>query len=67
MGLQVSVEDLAKTRNDTRKVRKESEVARRYFGNLVNKSKGDRVVVDRLDLEGGAPGVAGGFESGVMI
>lgn len=66
-GLQMSVEELTKTRNDTRKVLKESEVARKYFGNLVSKSRGDRAVVDRVDLEGGAPGVASGFESGVMI
>lgn len=63
----MSVEELAKTRNDTQKIRKESEVARKYFGNLVSKSRGDRTVVDRVDLEGGAPGIAGGFESGVMI
>ncbi len=63
----MSVEELTKTRNDTRKMRKESEVARKYFGNLVSKSRGDRAVVDRVDLEGGAPGIAGGFESGVMI
>lgn len=48
-------------------MRKESEVARKYFGNLVSKSRGDRAVVDRVDLEGSAPGIAGGFESGVMI
>lgn len=48
-------------------MRKESEVARKYFGNLVSRSRGDRAVVDRVDLEGGAPGLAGGFESGVMI
>lgn len=63
----MSFEELAKTRNDTRKVRKESEVARKYFGNLVNKSRGDRAVVERVDLEGGAPGIAGGFDSGVMV
>lgn len=63
----MSVEELTKTRNDTRKIRKESEVARKYFGNLVSKSRGDRAVVDRVNLEGGAPGIAGGFESGVMI
>lgn len=63
----MSVEELTKTRNDTRKMRKESEVARKYFGNLVSKSRGDRAVVERVDLEGGAPGIAGGFESGVMI
>lgn len=63
----MSVEELTKTRNDTRKMRKESEVARKYFGNLVSKSRGDRAVVDRVNLEGGAPGMAGGFESGVMI
>lgn len=63
----MSVEELAKTRNDTQKIRKESEVARKFFGNLVSKSRGDRAVVDRVDLEGGAPGIAGGFESGVMI
>ncbi len=66
-GLVASVEELTKTREDTRKLRKESEVARKYFGNLVRKTREDKSTVENVDLEGGAPGVAGGVEPGVMI
>lgn len=66
-GLQASVEELGKTREDTRTVRQESEVARRYFGNLVRESREGKTGVDGVDLEGGAPGIAGGVEPGVMV
>lgn len=66
-GLQASVEQLTRTREDTLKVRSESEVARRYFGNLVRESAQGRGAVEAVDLEGGAPGVAGGVDAGVMV
>ena len=60
MGLQRSVEKLTVRREETVKVCKESEVARKYFGNLVRESAEIRGVVQRVDLEGP---VAGGYES----
>ena len=40
----------------------ESEVARKYFGNLVNETVRIRNTVEGVDLEGPAPGVAGGYD-----
>ena len=66
-GLEASVEQLSRSREETGKVRAESEVARRYFGNLVRDSREGKVGVESVDLEGGQPGVAAGIEPGVMI
>ncbi|PMD59306.1 uncharacterized protein K444DRAFT_530559 [Hyaloscypha bicolor E] len=62
VGLQRSVEQLGNKREETRKVRMESEVARKYFGNLVNETVRIRNTVEGVDLEGPAPGVAGGYD-----
>ena len=45
----------------------ESEVARKYFGNLVRGSVEGRRGVEAVDLEGPAPGVAGGYEEGELM
>ncbi|MCJ1478843.1 mitofusin [Lambiella insularis] len=66
-GLERSVESIRVQREDTVKVKRESEVARKYFGNLVRESAEGRRGVDAVDLEGAAPGVAGGYESGVLV
>jgi mitofusin len=63
VGLQRSVEQLGSKREDTRKIRGESEVARKYFGNLVNESAKIRNTVEAVDLEGPAPGVAAAYDS----
>lgn len=63
VGLQRSVEQLGSKREDTRKIRGESEVARKYFGNLVIQSREVRDTVDAVDLEGPAPGVAAAYDS----
>ncbi|KAI9867870.1 MAG: mitofusin [Trichoglossum hirsutum] len=63
VGLQRSVEKLTVRREETTKVRGESEVARKYFGNLVRESWEIRGAVQRVDLEGPAPGIAGAYES----
>ncbi|KAI9766329.1 MAG: mitofusin [Geoglossum simile] len=60
VGLQRSVEKLTVRREETVKVCEESEVARKYFGNLVRESRELGGVVQRVDLEGP---VAGGYES----
>lgn len=67
VGLQHSVEKLGAKREDKVKVKRESEVARKYFSNLVRESSEGRRSVEAVDLEGAAPGVAGGYESGPMI
>ncbi|KAI9676625.1 MAG: mitofusin [Trizodia sp. TS-e1964] len=52
VGLQQSVESLVQKREETGKVRAESEVARKYFGNLVRESQELHRNVSRVDLEG---------------
>ena len=67
VGLQRSVEHLAQKQRDTDKVKIESEVARKYFGNLVRESAEVGRAVDSVDLEGPAPGIAGGYEAGELV
>ncbi|KAJ9627737.1 mitofusin [Taxawa tesnikishii (nom. ined.)] len=62
-GLQRSVERLQDERKAKIKVKEESEVARKYFGNLVRESADIRSRVMRVDLEGPAPGIAGSYEA----
>ena len=61
-GLQRSVEKLQEQRKDKVKLQTESEVARKYFGNLVRESGDIRGRVTGVDLEGVAPGFAGQYE-----
>lgn len=51
IGLQRSFEQLQNKREETSKIRSESEVARKYFGNLVRESGEIRGAVQRVDLE----------------
>ena len=51
---------LAEQRAETLKVKSESEVARKYFGNLLRESAEGRRSVEDVDLEGG-PQVPGGY------
>lgn len=48
-------------------MKRESEVARKYFGNLVRDSSEWKARVEDVDLEGPAPGVAGGYEEGTLV
>ena len=48
-------------------MKRESEVARKYFGNLVRDSSEGKARVEDVDLEGPAPGVAGGYEEGTLV
>ncbi|KZL72577.1 transmembrane GTPase fzo1 [Colletotrichum tofieldiae] len=62
VGLEQSVKDLGKRREETLKVRQESEVALKYFGNLVRNSAQQRTVVEGVDLDAPPPGaVAAGL------
>lgn len=67
VGLQRSVEHLAQKQHNTGKVKRESEVARKYFGNLIRESGEVKRGVEGVDLEGPAPGVAGGYEAGELL
>lgn len=53
-GLQRGVEKLADERETKRKLKTESEVARKYFGNLVREAGDVRARVEGVDLEGQA-------------
>lgn len=67
-GLQQSVRELGEKREERIKVKKESEVARKYFGNLVRETGDGRGRVEDVDLEGAQmPGMAGGYEQSVMV
>ncbi|KAK5109301.1 hypothetical protein LTR62_007175 [Meristemomyces frigidus] len=57
LGLQKNMEGLQEQRRSTVKVKEESEVARKYFGNLVRESGEVRHRVIGVDLEGPGPGV----------
>lgn len=52
IGLQRNVEDLRRRTEEKSKVRVESEVARKYFGNLVRESEDLGRMVGSVDLEG---------------
>lgn len=59
VGLQRSVEQLGSRRDETLKVRKESDVALKYFGNLVRQSAQQRNLVEAIDLDAHPPGLVG--------
>ena len=61
--LQKNVEELKQKKDEVTKVKKESEVARKYFTNLVRDSSETRQRVGGIDLEGPLPGAAGAFAS----
>jgi mitofusin 2 len=56
VGLQRGVEELQQTKEDVSKIKRESQVARKYFGNLVRESGEGRRRVEAVDLEGPLPG-----------
>jgi mitofusin len=53
--LQKGVEELQQKKEDVTKIKRESEVARKYFGNLVRDSSESRRRVEGVDLEGPVP------------
>lgn len=61
VGLKRNVEKLQVKKEETGKLRHESEVARKYFVGLVKETVEIRNGVERVDLEGPAPGVASEF------
>lgn len=62
-GLQRNMEQLQERKKETDKIRTENEVARKYFGNLVRESNDIRSRVERVDLEGPAPGIAAAYDA----
>jgi mitofusin 2 len=61
VGLTRSLEQLNARRDETIKTRGESEVALKYFGNLVQKSAAQRRIVEEVDLEAHPHGAPGGM------
>jgi len=55
-GLKRSVETLSSKRDETVKLRSESDVALKYFSNLVREGRGQRTGLDSIDLESPPPG-----------
>jgi mitofusin len=55
IGLQRKIEKLQLKKEETTKVRIETEVAHKYFGNLVRSSNDLRQMVQRVDLEAAPP------------
>ncbi|KAG7126997.1 Transmembrane GTPase fzo1 like protein [Verticillium longisporum] len=62
VGLDQSVKDLGIRREETLKVKKESQVALKYFGNLVRSSADQRAQLEAVDLETPPPGAVGGSQ-----
>jgi mitofusin len=60
--LRRNVERLQGKRKDTDKLRHESQAAQKYFIILFNKAAEIRSKVQRVDLEGPAPGVAATYD-----
>lgn len=58
--LHEGVEELRQKKEDVTKIKQESEVARKYFGNLVRDTSEGRRKVDAIDLES-VPGAAGAY------
>ena len=61
LGLQRGVEELQEKKEGVSKVKRESQVARKYFGNLVRESVEGRRRVEAVDLEGPLPGSAASY------
>ena len=57
------VEELRQRKEDVTKVKRESEVARKYFGNLVRDASDARRRVQGIDLEGVPAGAVGAYAS----
>ncbi|KAJ6144940.1 hypothetical protein N7470_008835 [Penicillium chermesinum] len=55
------IEDLARRKQEVTKVKQESEVAAKYFGNLFRESNENRTAVEDIDLDGPLPGAMGAY------
>ncbi|RMZ84778.1 hypothetical protein DV737_g883, partial [Chaetothyriales sp. CBS 132003] len=63
LDLQQGVEELRQKRDASTKTKQESEVAQKYFGNLVRDTGEIRRRVGGIDLDGPLPGAAGAYIS----
>lgn len=59
--LQRGVEELKQKKENVSQIKRESEIAKKYFGNLVRETAEGRRRVEAVDLEGPAPGAAGSY------
>ncbi|KAF2838365.1 hypothetical protein M501DRAFT_936356 [Patellaria atrata CBS 101060] len=63
VGLQRNIEKLQGKKQETSQLKEESEVARKYFSNLIRESERIRTAVTSVDLEGPSPGIAAAYSS----
>lgn len=63
-GLANSMRALGEKREGSLKVKRDSEVARKYFGNLLRDSQEGKARVEDVDLDGPAPGIGGAYAEG---
>jgi mitofusin 2 len=61
VGLQRGVEELQQKKEDVSRIKRESHVVRKFFGNLVRESAEGRRRVEAVDLEGPLPGSASSY------
>lgn len=61
LDLERGVEEVKQKKEDVQKIKRESDVARKYFGNLVRDASDARQRVEAIDLEGPLPGPAGQY------
>jgi mitofusin 2 len=61
VALQRGVEELQQKKEEVSKIKHESQVARKYFANLVRESGEGRRRVEAVDLEGPLPGAAASY------
>lgn len=59
--MQRGVEEVKQKKEQVAQVKRESEVARKYFGNLVRETNEGQRRVSGVDLEGPLPGAAGAY------
>jgi len=57
------VEEVRQKKEEVAKIKQESEIAQKYFGNLVRSTGEGRRRVEAVDLEGPTPGAAGAYVS----
>ncbi|KAF3483383.1 transmembrane GTPase Fzo1 [Arthroderma uncinatum] len=56
--LQIAAEELSKRKDEVGKIKKESEIAQKYFSNLFRESTEHRRTVEQIDLDAQAPPAA---------
>ena len=67
VGLQRGVEELQKRKEDVTQVKHDSQVARKFFGNLMRESGEGQRRVGAVDLEGPLPGATASYAAFLQL